>query len=339
MFDKLLGMFTKNIVIDLGTANTLIYVKDEGVVLDEPSIVAISTKDKKKMSFGREAKKMLGKNPDLIDVIRPLQDGVIADFEVTELMLKYFIKKAQGHKFLVKPKVIVCIPSGITEVEKRAVKDSVLNSGAREVHLISEPVAAALGAGVPITEPQGNLVIDIGGGTTEIAVLSLSNIVTHNSIRIGGDKMNDAIVNYLRLKKKVFVGLLTAEEIKQKVGSALKMEDELEMTVKGRDLVSGLPIKFKVTSNMVQEALADNVQKIVSAVLQLFEMTPAELTADIAENGVFLTGGGALLKNLDAKLRQETNLPIHLVPEPLTCVVRGTGKVMENFAEYAVVLI
>ena len=339
MFDKLLSIFTKDIVIDLGTANTLIYVRDEGVVLDEPSIVAVSTKDKKKVSFGREAKKMLGKNPDLIQVTRPLQDGVIADFSVTELMLKFFIKKALGKRFLIKPKVIVCIPSGITEVEKRAVKDSVLNSGAREVYLISEPVAAALGAGIPITEPQGNLIIDIGGGTTEIAVLSLSNIVTHNSIRIAGDKMNDAIVNYLRLKKKVFVGLLTAEEIKQKVGSAIKIDEELEMVVKGRDLVSGLPIKFKVTSNMIQEALADTVQKIVSAVLQLFEMTPAELTADIAENGLFLTGGGALLKNLDTKLRQETNLPIHVVPEPLTCVVRGTGKVMENFSEYSAVLI
>jgi len=339
VFEKFWQSITKKMVIDLGTANTLVYVKGEGIVVNEPSIVAISTQDKNDICFGKEAKKMLGKNPRLIDVIHPLQDGVIADYSITELMLNYFLKKAQKKRFLIKPKVIVCIPSGITQVEKRAVKDTVLNSGARVVYLISEPVAAALGAGIPISEPQGNLIIDIGGGTTEIAVLSLSSIVAHNSIRMAGDKMNTAIVNYLRLEKKVFVGILTAEEIKKEVGSAIVLEKELTMEVKGRDLVSGLPVKFKVGSNMIKDALDDSVEKIVSAVVQLFEKTPPELTADIAENGIFLTGGGALLKNLDIRLKERTNLPIHLVPDPLTCVVRGTGKVMENFKEYFDVLL
>lgn len=339
MFSSIYNFFTKDIAIDLGTANTLVHIKNEGIVINEPSIVAISKKEKHSICFGFEAKEMLGKNPDIVDVIKPMKDGVIADFRISELMLRHLIKRASRKNFIIKPKVVVCVPSGITEVEKRAVRDSILNSGAREVFLISEPVAAAIGADMPIKAPQGNLIIDIGGGTTEIAILSLSNIVAHNSIRIGGDKMDSDIVNYMRVERKVFIGLQTAENIKKEVGSAKKLKKELGFKVRGRDIITGLPTSIEVSSQEIRAALADTVDKIATAVVNLFEKTPPELTADIALNGVFITGGGSLLKNMDTMLKNRINLPVHLVPNPLTCVVRGTGIVLENIKKYADVLL
>lgn len=339
MFSSIYNFFTKDIAIDLGTANTLVHIKNEGIVINEPSIVAISKTEKHSICFGFEAKEMLGKNPDIVDVIKPMKDGVIADFRISELMLRHLIKRASRKNFIIKPKVVVCVPSGITEVEKRAVRDSILNSGAREVFLISEPVAAAIGADMPIKAPQGNLIIDIGGGTTEIAILSLSNIVAHNSIRIGGDKMDSDIVNYMRVERKVFIGLQTAENIKKEVGSAKKLKKELGYKVRGRDIITGLPTSIEVSSQEIRAALADTVDKIATAVVNLFEKTPPELTADIALNGVFITGGGSLLKNMDTMLKNRINLPVHLVPNPLTCVVRGTGIVLENIKKYADVLL
>ena len=339
MFSSIYNFFTKDIAIDLGTANTLVHIKNEGIVINEPSIVAISKKEKHSICFGFEAKEMLGKNPDIVDVIKPMKDGVIANFRISELMLRHLIKRASRKNFIIKPKVVVCVPSGITEVEKRAVRDSILNSGAREVFLISEPVAAAIGADMPIKAPQGNLIIDIGGGTTEIAILSLSNIVAHNSIRIGGDKMDSDIVNYMRVERKVFIGLQTAENIKKEVGSAKKLKKELGFKVRGRDIITGLPTSIEVSSQEIRAALADTVDKIATAVVNLFEKTPPELTADIALNGVFITGGGSLLKNMDTMLKNRINLPVHLVPNPLTCVVRGTGIVLENIKKYADVLL
>lgn len=337
--DKFSAFFSNDIAIDLGTANTLVYKKGIGIVIDEPSVVAISTDKRKIIAIGKDAKEMLGKNPDEVTVIKPLKDGVIADFQVTELMLRNLILRAQKKRFLIKPRVIVCVPSGITEVEKRAVRDSALHAGAREVHLVSEPVAAAIGADLPIHKPRGNLVMDIGGGTTEIAVISLSHIVVHTSIRIGGDKQEQEIVNFLRKKNNIFVGIQTAERIKKEIGSAYPLEKELKMEVRGRDIITGFPITVEVASEDVREAMQESITSMIDAVKRLFEKTAPELAADIAERGVILTGGGAKLKNLDKRLSEAIDLPVHVISDPLVCVVKGSGRILDNLEEYKEVLI
>ncbi len=337
--DNLSSMFSNDIAIDLGTANTLVYRKGFGTVIDEPSVVAISNDGNKIIAIGNSAKDMLGKNPTEVKIVKPLKDGVIADFQVTELMLRNLILRAQKKRLLIKPRVLVCVPSGITEVEKRAVRDSALHAGAREVHLISEPVAAAIGADLPIHKPQGNLVMDIGGGTTEIAIISLSHIVVHSSIRVGGDKMDEAIVDYLRKKNNIHVGIQTAERIKMKIGSAYPLEEELTMEVRGRDIINGYPITIEVNSEEIRDALSESVGSMIDAVKRLFEKTAPELAADIAERGLILTGGGANLKGLDKKIQETVNLPVHIFPESLTCVLKGCGLVMDNLDEYREVLI
>lgn len=338
-FKGLSDLFSNDIAIDLGTANTLVYKKGIGIVIDEPSVVALSTDSKKIIAIGEEAKEMLGKNPEEVRIIKPLKDGVIADFQVTELMLRNLIFRAQKKRLLIKPRVLVCVPSGITEVEKRAVRDSSLHAGAREVYLISEPIAAAIGADLPIHKPQGNLVMDIGGGTTEIAIISLSHIVVHTSIRVGGDKMDQAIVNYLRKRNNIFIGTLTAERIKMEIGSAYPLEQELKMEVRGRDIITGYPITVEVTSEEIREALSETVNTMIDAVKRLFEKTAPELAADIAERGIILTGGGAQLKRLDKKLQEAVDLPVHVMPDPLLCVLKGSGIVLDNLEEYKKVLI
>jgi rod shape-determining protein MreB len=339
LFKGLNDFFSNDIAIDLGTANTLVYRKGVGIVIDEPSVVAVSNDNKKLIAIGEDAKDMLGKNPEEVRVIKPLKDGVIADFQVTELMLRNLILRAQKKRFLIKPRVVVCVPSGITEVEKRAVRDSALHAGAREVHLVSEPVAAAIGADLPIHKPQGNLVMDIGGGTTEIAVISLSHIVVHSSIRIGGDKMDQDIISYLRKKNNIFVGLQTAESIKKQIGSAYALEKELKMEVRGRDIITGYPITVEVSSEEIREALSETVLSMIDAVKRLFEKTAPELAADIADRGVILTGGGAQLKGLDRKIQEAVDLPVHVIPESLICVVKGSGRIMDNLEDYREVLI
>ncbi len=332
-------MKANDIAIDLGTANTLVYKKNAGIVIDEPSVVAVSNDSKKIIAIGHQAKVMLGKNPDEVRVIKPMKDGVIADFQVTELMLRDLILRAQKKRLLVRPRVIVCVPSGITEVEKRAVRDSALHAGAREVYLVSEPVAAAIGAELPIEEAFGNMVMDIGGGTSEIAVISLSHIVVHNSIRVGGDKMDNDIISYLRKKNNLHVGLQTAEKIKMQIGSAYPLKQELTMDVRGRDIVSGFPVTIKISSEEVREALAETVATMVDAIKRLFERTAPELSADIAERGIFLTGGGAMLKGLDEKISKTVDLPVYVVPDALECVVKGAGKVLDELDRYREVLI
>ncbi len=338
-FSNLKDFFTNDIAIDLGTANTLVYRKGFGVVIDEPSVVAVSTDTGKILAIGETAKDMLGKNPAEVNVIKPLKDGVIADFHVTEIMLKSLILRAQRKRLLIKPRVIVSVPSGITEVEKRAVRDSVLRAGSREVHLVSEPVAAAIGAELPIDKPFGNLVMDIGGGTTEIAVISLSHIVNHNSIRIGGDKMDLDIINYLRKKNNLYIGVQTAEKIKMKIGSAYPGDTENEIEVSGRDIITGYPVSTKITGEDVREALSETVSSMIDAVKRLFEKTVPELSADIAIRGIILTGGGAKLKGLDKKIMEAVDLPVHVVDNPLTCVVKGCGKILDNLEHYSKVLI
>jgi len=333
------GLFSNDIAIDLGTANTLVYRKGIGIVIDEPSVVAISSSNRKIIAIGTEAKAMLGKNPDEVRVIKPMKDGVIADFQVTELMLRNLILRAQKKRFLIKPRVIVCVPSGITEVEKRAVRDSALHAGSREVYLVSEPVAAAIGSDLPISKPQGNLVMDIGGGTTEIAIISLSHIVVHSSVRIGGDKMDQNIISFLRKKNNIFVGVQTAEKVKKEIGSAFPMEKEVVMEVRGRDIITGFPITVEVSSEEIREALSETVISMIDAVKRLFEKTAPELAADIAERGIILTGGGAMLHGLDKKIQEAVDLPVHLIPEALTCVVRGSGMILDNLEEYKEVLI
>ena len=333
------GLFSNDIAIDLGTANTLVYRKGIGIVIDEPSVVAISSNNRKIIAIGTGAKEMLGKNPDEVKVIKPMKDGVIADFQVTELMLRNLILRAQKKRFLIKPRVIVCVPSGITEVEKRAVRDSALHAGAREVFLVSEPVAAAIGSDLPIHKPQGNLVMDIGGGTTEIAIISLSHIVVHSSVRIGGDKMDQNIISFLRKKNNIFVGVQTAEKVKKEIGSAFPMEKEVTMEVRGRDIITGFPITVEVSSEEIREALSEIVVSMIDAVKRLFEKTAPELAADIAERGIILTGGGAMLKGLDRKIQEAVDLPVHLIPESLTCVVKGSGMILDNLEEYKEVLI
>ncbi len=330
---------SNDIGIDLGTANTLVFVRGQGIVLNEPSVVAIEKATGKVLAVGSAAKEMIGRTPGEISAIRPLKDGVIADFEISEKLLSDFIKRVIRHKYLIKPRIVISVPSGITEVEKRAVRDSAENAGAREVYLLSEPMAAAIGVGLPVDQPSGIMVIDIGGGTSEIAVIALNGIVHHTSVRIAGDELNDAIVMYLKKNYNLLIGELTAEDIKIKIGSAFPLEKEISMEVKGRDLVAGVPKNLKLSSVQVREALVEPIDAIVEAVRQSLERTPPELASDILERGIILTGGGALLRGFDRRLRDETNLPVNSSEDPLTCVVRGTGKVLEDMAFYAKVLI
>jgi rod shape-determining protein MreB and related proteins len=334
MLDRLANYFSNDIAIDLGTANTLVYVKGNGIVLNEPSVVAVDQKTKKVYAVGAEAKAMLGKTPDHIVAIRPLKDGVIADFEITEVMLREFIKKAQKKRFFIRPRIVIAVPSGITEVERRAVTDSAQNAGAREVYLIAEPVASAIGVGLPVDKPSGNMVIDIGGGTTEIAVIALNGIVTDMSIRVAGDEMDEAIVLHIKKAYNLLIGDQTAEHVKMVIGSATKLKKEEEMEIKGRDLVSGIPKTLKISSVEVREALAEPVSQIVAAVKTALEQTPPELAADIVDRGIVMTGGTSLLRGLDTLLKEETNLPINVVEDPLTCVVLGCGKVLSNLHQY-----
>jgi rod shape-determining protein MreB len=334
VLDRLANYFSNDIAIDLGTANTLVYIKGNGIVLNEPSVVAIDQKTKKVYAVGAEAKAMLGKTPDHIVAIRPLKDGVIADFEITEVMLREFIRKAQKKRFFIRPRIVIAVPSGITEVERRAVTDSAQNAGAREVYLVAEPVASAIGVGLPVDKPSGNMVIDIGGGTTEIAVIALNGIVTDMSIRIAGDEMDEAIVLHIKKAYNLLIGDQTAEHVKMVIGSATKLKKEEEMEIKGRDLVSGIPKTLKISSAEVREALAEPVSQIVAAVKTALEQTPPELAADIVDRGIVMTGGGSLLRGFDILLKEETNLPINVVEDPLTCVVLGCGKILSNLHQY-----
>ncbi|MBC7896392.1 MAG: rod shape-determining protein [Cytophagaceae bacterium] len=327
------------IAVDLGTANTLIYVKGEGIVLNEPSVVALDRETKKVKGVGLEAKRMLGRTPDGIIAVRPMKDGVIADFDVTEKMLRYFLELIiKNRMFKIKPRVIVCVPSGITEVERRAVRDSALGAGAKEVFMVAEPMAAAIGVGLPIETPTGNMVIDIGGGTTEIAVIALSGIVSDTSIRTAGDELDTAIVQFMRKNYNLLIGEPTAEQIKIHVGSAAPLAEEREMDVKGRDLVSGIPKIVHIHSTEIREAIQEPIQQIVDAVRRALEITPPELASDIVDRGIVMTGGGALIRGLDVILQHETGLPIHVDEDPLTCVVRGVGRILDDEQKYFSVL-
>jgi rod shape-determining protein MreB len=336
MFDSLFGFMSKDLAIDLGTANTLVYVKGKGIVTNEPSVVAVHRDgrgSKRVIAVGEEAKRMLGKTPGNIVAIRPLKDGVIADFEVTEAMLKYFIQKIHNKRSYARPRIVISIPSGITPVEKRAVKESAESAGAREVYLIEEPMAAAIGVGLPITEPSGNMIVDIGGGTTEVAVISLSGIVYCNSVRIAGDKIDEAIVQYVKRKYNLLIGERTAELVKITIGSAYPMEgEEMEMEIKGRDLVGGIPKTLEISSKDIREAIAEPVNAIVGSVRLALESTPPELAADIVDKGIVLSGGGALLRNLDLLIKEVTRLPVIVAENPLTAVVEGAGKVLDEMA-------
>jgi len=337
-----LGFFdliSNDIGIDLGTANTLVFVRGQGIVLNEPSVVALERISNKVVAIGSAAKEMLGRTPGEIVAIRPLRDGVIADFEITEKLLGDFIKRVVRHKYLMKPRIVISVPSGITEVEKRAVRDSAENAGAREVYLIQEPMAAAIGVGLPVDQPSGTMVIDIGGGTSEIAVIALNGIVSVTSIRVAGDEMNEAIIMYLRKNYNLLIGELTAEELKISIGSACQLEQELSTEVRGRDLVAGVPKCIKLSSVQLREALAEPIEAIIEGVRRSLEQTPPELASDILERGIVLTGGGALLRGLDRRLREETNLPVYAADDPLTCVVRGSGKVLEDMQLFDKVLI
>lgn len=335
---SIFSRFSNDIGIDLGTANTLVFVRGQGIVLNEPSVVAVEVSTGKILAIGSEARRMLGRTPGEITAIRPLKDGVIADFEITERLLSDFIRRVVRHKFLMKPRVVICVPSGITEVEKRAVRDSAENAGARDVYLIQEPMAAAIGVGLPVDQPSGIMIIDIGGGTSEIAVIALSGIVNNTSIRIAGDEMNEAIVTYAKKNYNLLIGELTAEEIKIKIGSAFELEREETIEIKGRDLVAGVPKNIKITSAQIREALSEPISSIIDAVRLSLEQTPPELASDILDRGIVLTGGGALLRGLDKRIRQETNLPVIVADDPLTCVARGTGYVLENMQKFEKVL-
>jgi rod shape-determining protein MreB len=333
LFDWVSGLFSNDLAIDLGTANTLIYVRGKGIVSCEPSVVAVETTlgGRRRVSHvGREAKEMLGRTPANVTAVRPLRDGVIADFAITEHMLKYFIEKAHNRRTLVKPRIVISVPFGITEVEKRAVRESAERAGAREVFLVEEPMVAAIGAGLPVTEPTGNMVVDIGGGTTEVAVISLAGIVYSQSIRVGGDKMDDAIVAYMKRKYNLLVGEQTAERVKCQVGNAFPLDEPLTMEVKGRDQVAGVPRTVLVNSDEVRDALAEPIHAIVEAVMAALEKTPPELSADIKDKGIVLTGGGALLRNLDILLREETGLPVMVCDDPISAVVMGSGKSLDH---------
>ncbi|MFP4169173.1 MAG: rod shape-determining protein [Desulfonatronovibrionaceae bacterium] len=333
IFNRFFGMFSSDLAIDLGTANTCVYVKGRGIILREPSVVAVKRDAKginRVLAVGLEAKKMLGRTPGNITAIRPMKDGVIADFEVTEAMLRHFITKVHNSRRLVRPRIIICVPTGITQVEKRAVKESAESAGAREVYLIEEPMAAAIGANLPITEPTSNMVVDIGGGTTEVAVISLSGVVYSRSVRVGGDKMDDAIRHHVKRKYNMLIGEGSAEQIKTTIGTAFDSDEEMEMEVKGRDLVSGIPQHIRITSSEVRKAISEQVDSIVQGVRIALEQTPPELAADIVDRGIVLTGGGALLRGLDQLLREETSLPITVVDDPLSTVAIGSGKVLDT---------
>ena len=333
LLDWVYGLFSNDLAIDLGTANTLTFVRGKGIVSNEPSVVAVQRAGngtKKVLAVGKEAKEMLGRTPGNIVAVRPMKDGVIADFEVTEAMLRYFITKVHNRRTLVKPRIIIGVPSEVTQVEKRAVRDSALAAGAREVYLIEEPMAAAIGAGLPITEPSGNMIVDIGGGTTEVAVISLAGIVMSKSIRVGGDKMDEAIVQHIKRKYNLLIGERTAEDIKKQIGSAYPLEEVLTVEVKGRDLVAGVPKTLTINSDEIRDALAEPVNAIVEAVRVVLERTPPELSADIVDRGIVLSGGGSQLKNLDVLLREETGLPVMVSENPQLAVVLGTGKALDE---------
>jgi rod shape-determining protein MreB len=332
MLNKILGFFSNDLAIDLGTANTLVSVKNKGIVINEPSVVAIKDDKHKKrvLAVGKAAKEMVGKTPKNIVAIRPMKNGVIADFSVTEEMIRYFIQKVHNRKGLIRPRIVICVPYGLTQVERKAVKESAMSAGAREVYLIEEPMAAAIGAGLPVKEPQGSMVIDIGGGTTEIGVISLGGLVVSKSIRVAGDKFDRSIVDYINKKYNLIIGERVAEEIKMEIGSAVKLDKELKMQVQGKNRISGLLETITVTSEDIREALKEPVKEIGEAVKQVLEETPADLAGDIVENGIVLTGGGALLKGLDKYLSDLVLLPVYIAEEPLLAVAKGTGKVLDE---------
>jgi rod shape-determining protein MreB and related proteins len=330
LFDTLTGFGSRDMAVDLGTANTLVYVRGRGIVLSEPSVVAIDTRSGEVHAVGVEAKRMLGRTPGSIQAIRPLKDGVIADFDVTEQMLRHFIQKVHQHRFA-HPRVVVCVPSGVTGVERRAVEEATLSAGARQAYLIEEPMAAAIGAGLPIAEPAGNMIVDIGGGTSEVAVISLGGIVVSQSLRVGGDEMDDAIINHVKKEYKLLIGQQTAEEIKLEIGSAHPLREEIQAEVRGRDLLTGLPKTVILSSDEVRHALDEPVGQIIDAIKQTLDKTPPELAADIMDRGLMLAGGGSLLGGLDERLRQETHMPVHVAESPLTCVAVGSGRSLEEF--------
>ncbi len=329
-FASLLRYFSNDLAIDLGTANTLVYARNQGIVVREPSVVVINKLTNRIEAVGAEAKQMLGRTPGNIESIRPMKDGVIADFEVTERMLEYFIRKAHGRRMWVHPRIVIGVPSEITQVEKRAVKDSAMRAGASEVFLVEQAMMAAIGAGLPITEPSGNMIVDIGGGTTDVAVISLAGTVYSRSVRIAGNEMDDAIIQYLKRKYNLLIGERTSEQIKMDLGSAFPLKEEIKLEIKGRDLVEGVPKTLAISDEEIREALAEPVSTIVEAVRMALERTPPELSADIMDKGIVLSGGGSLLRNLDQRLRNETGLPVVLAEDPLSSVVLGTGRVLED---------
>jgi len=339
MLDFLAIPLGRDMAVDLGTANTKVHVKGRGIVLIEPSVVAIEKDGGKILAVGSEAKKMIGRTPGSIVAIRPLKDGVIADFDVTESMLRYFIQKVHKRSFMVKPRVVVCVPSGVTEVEKRAVFEATLQAGARAAYLIEEPMAAAIGASLPVQEPTGNMVVDIGGGTTEVAVVSLGGIVTAESIRIGGDEFDEAIISHVKKEYNVMIGERTSEEIKIEIGSAYPLPEEEDAEVRGRDLLSGLPKNIILSSEEIRAAIEEPLSAIITAIKGTLEKTPPELSSDIMDRGIVLTGGGSLLKGLDERLRQETGMPVHVTEDPMICVVMGSGKALEEIDVLKKVLI
>src|SRR5438046_3671259 len=337
--DGITGFLGRDMAVDLGTANTLVYVRGRGIVLNEPSVVAVNTLNGAILAVGAEAKRMIGRTPSHIRAVRPLKDGVIADFDVTEKMLRYFIQKVHRRRFLAKPRVVVCVPSGITGVEQRAVEEATISAGARRAFIIEEPMAAAIGAGLPIHEPTGNMVVDIGGGTTEVAVISLGGIVTSSSLRVGGDELDEAIVQRVKKEDSLLLGERTSEAIKHAIGSVFPTPDELMAEIKGRDLVSGLPKTIQISAEEVRKAIEEPVNQIIDAVKNTLDRCPPELAADIMDKGIVLTGGGALLKGLDERLKHETGMPIHVAESPLSCVVMGSGKCLEEFEVLKRVLI
>ncbi|MXX16755.1 MAG: rod shape-determining protein [Gammaproteobacteria bacterium] len=335
MLKRLAGFFSNDLAIDLGTANTLIYVRNKGIVLNEPSVVAIKSSGfggagKSVLAVGQEAKLMLGRTPGTIRAIRPLRDGVIADFNITEDMLKYFIRKVQENRFFSSPRIIVCVPCGSTQVERRAIRESAMSAGAREVYLIEEPMAVAIGANLPVAEPTGSMVVDIGGGTTEVGILSLGGMVYSNSLRVAGDTYDDAIINYIRRRHGVLIGESTAERVKQSIATAWSESDHMEMEIKGRDISEGMARSLVITSEEVYDAIDAALVQIVQAIRQALEKTPPELSADIGEKGMVIAGGGALLRDMDRRLMQDTDLPVVVAEDPLTCVVRGCGRALEE---------